>query len=90
MSKKTKNTSDRNVSLLKTFLQREELLSTVEGILPSQLNELRSKFVLSVRTKDDNDYEPTLLRGMIASFERYLQWKCYQATMRDESVETLP
>lgn len=44
MSAKT----DRSVSLLTTFLQREEELRTVEEIPPAQLNELLSEFVLTV------------------------------------------
>lgn len=89
-NKNTSAKTHRNVSLLKTFLQREEELRNVEEIPSTQLNELLSEFVLTVSltvshchlwfwTKDDNDFEPTLLRGMIASFERYLKRKNYQA-----------
>ena len=89
-NKNTSAKADRNVSLLKTFLQREEELRNVEEIPPAQLNELLSEFVLTVSltaslchlwfwTKDDNDFAPTLLRGMIAGFERYLKRKNYQA-----------
>ena len=54
---RTKN--DKNVSLLKTFLQRKVELRNVEEIPPAQLNEMLSEFALTVRTKDGNDYEPT-------------------------------
>ena len=70
-NKNTKAKTDRDVTLLKTFLQRKEELRNVEEIPPAQLNELQSEFVLTVRTKDGNNYKPTSLRGMIASFERY-------------------
>ena len=46
-----------------------------------QLNELLSEFVAAVRTKHGNDYEPTSLQGMIASFERYFKRKNYQASI---------
>ena len=70
-NKNTRVKTDRDVSLLKTFLQRKEELRNVEEIHPAQLNELLSEFALTVRTKDGNDYEPPSLRGMIASFERW-------------------
>lgn len=47
-NKNTRAKTDRNVSLLKTFLQREEELRNVEEIPPAQLNELLSEFVLTV------------------------------------------
>ena len=50
-------------------------LRNVEEIPPAQLNELLSKCVLTVRTKDGDDYNPTPLRGVIVSFERYLKQK---------------
>ncbi|CAH3025532.1 unnamed protein product [Porites evermanni] len=79
-NKNTSAKTDRNVSLLKTFLQREEELRNVEEIPPAQLSELLSEFILTVSlTANDNDFEPTLLRGMIAGFERYLKRKNYQA-----------
>lgn len=54
-----------NVSLLKSFLQWKVELRNVEGMPPVLLNELLSEFVLTVRTKDGNDYESTSLRGLI-------------------------
>ena len=47
-NKNTSAKTDRNVSLLKTFLQREEELRNVEEIPPAQLSELLSDFVLTV------------------------------------------
>lgn len=78
-NKNTSAKTDRNAMLLKIFLQREEELRNVEEIPPAQLNELLSEFVLTVSltvspchlwfwTKDDNDFEPTLLRGYHCQF----------------------
>ena len=47
-NKNTSAKTHRNVSLLKTFLQREEELRNVEEIPSTQLNELLSEFVLTV------------------------------------------
>jgi len=46
-----------------------------------ELNELLSKFILSVRTKEGKEYEPSSLRGMVASFERHLKRKSYPVSI---------
>ena len=44
----------------------------LEEIPPDILNLLISEFIITVRKKDDNENcEPSLLPGMLASFERY-------------------
>ena len=40
---------------------------------PPELDAYLSRFLLSVRKKSGNEYEPTTLRGIIASVERYLK-----------------
>ena len=72
--KKTK----RDVALLTEFLQTKgEARSEIAEIPPAELNELLSEFILSVRTKEEQDYEPSSLRGMVASFERHLKRKSF-------------
>ena len=51
--------TDRDVSLLKHFLQGKAELRNFEEVPPAQLNELLNEFVFTVRSKDGNDYEPT-------------------------------
>ena len=58
-NKNTKAKTHRDVSLLKPLLQRKVELRNVEEIPPTQLNELLSEFVFTVRSKDGNDYEAT-------------------------------
>ena len=61
----------RDVALLTEFLQTKgETRSEIAEIPPIELNELLSEFILSVRTKEGQDYEPSSLRGMVASFKR--------------------
>ena len=67
--KKTK----REVALLTVFLQTKGETREIAEIPPVELNELLSEFILSVRTKEGQEYEPSLLRGMVASFERHLK-----------------
>ena len=49
-NKNRKAKTERDVSLLKTYLQMKVELRNVKEVL--QLNELLSKFVLAIRTKD--------------------------------------
>ena len=56
--KKTK----RDVALLTEFLQTKRgTRSEVAEIPPAELNELLNEFILSVRTKEGQDYEPSSL-----------------------------
>ena len=50
-NKSARAKTDRDVSLLKTFLHRKEELKNVEEIPPAQFNELLSEFVLTVRIR---------------------------------------
>lgn len=86
-AKKTK----RDVALLTAFLQTKgETRSEIAEIPPAELNELLSEFILSVRTTEGQEYEPSSLRGMVASFERYLKRKSYPVSIiQDLAFEKL-
>ena len=45
----------------------------LQDIPPPELDAYLSSFLLSVRRESDDEYEPTMLRGIIASVERYLK-----------------
>ena len=75
--KKTK----REVALLTVFLQTRGETREIAEIPPVELNELLSEFILSVRTKEGQEYEPSSLRGMVASFERHLKRKSYPVSI---------
>ena len=48
----------------------------MEEIPPKELNPYISEFIITVRKKDDNeDYEPSSLCSLMASFELYLKKK---------------
>ena len=56
VKKNTRAKNDRDVSLLKNFMQRQVELRNFDEIPPAQLNELLSeRVVLTVRTKDGNN-----------------------------------
>ena len=48
----------------------------MEEIPPKELNAYISEFIITVRKKEDNeDYQPSSLRSLMASFERCLKKK---------------
>ena len=58
-------------------------------IPPKELNTYISEFIITVRKKDNNeDYEPSFLCSLMASFERYLKKKNYGfSIMKDAEFE---
>lgn len=72
----TKKKTLQNVAVLQQFLASKNEERKLEEIPPEELNEYLSEFIITVRTKDkQEEYEPSSLRGFIASFERYLKRK---------------
>ena len=60
--------------MLPEFLNsKSESRTDEEKILPKELNEYLSKFIVAVRRKDGEDFEPSSLRGQICSFNRHLK-----------------
>ena len=80
-NKNTTQKTERDVRLLERFLKTKDEDRKVEDIPAVELNEYISQFVISVRTKDGNEYGPTSLRSLVASFERHLKKKGYSASM---------
>ena len=63
-------------TLLKEFLTLENESRLMEEMAPKELNAYISEFIITVRKKDNNeDYQPSSLRSLMASFERYLEKK---------------
>jgi len=71
-NKATLQKTQQDVKLLQTFLGTRVELRKVE-IPALELNEYICEFIISVRTKDGKDYEPSSLRSLLASFERHLK-----------------
>ena len=64
--------TQQNVALLKEFLTLKNESRLMGEIPPKELNAYISEFIITVRKKDNNeDYEPSSLRSLMASFERY-------------------
>ena len=70
----TRKKTQQNVALLEEFLTLRNESRLIEEIAPKELNAYIAEFIITVRKKDGNeDYEPSSLRSLMASFERYLK-----------------
>ena len=85
-NKSTAQKTERDVRLLERFLKTKDEDRKIEDIPAAELNEFISEFIISVRTKDGNEYEPTSLRSLMASFERHLKKQGYSASIINDLV----
>ena len=59
-------------TLKKVLVEELHEIREIEKIPPTELDSYLSQFVLAARTKTGKDYEPSSLRGILASVERHL------------------
>ena len=71
----TKKKTEIDLGLVKSFIAKENESRPLEELSPQELDLYLSRFILAVRKRNGEEYEPTTLRGFIASVERYLK-KC--------------
>ena len=71
--KPTKTLKESDVVLLKLILPNENETRQLQDIPPPELDACLSRFLLPVRKTSGDEYEPTTLREIIASVERYLK-----------------
>ena len=85
----TRKKTQQNVPLLEEFLTLRNESRLIEEIAPKELNAYIAEFIITVRKKDGNeDYEPSSVRSLMASFERYLKKKNYGfSIMKDAEFE---
>ncbi|XP_067049127.1 uncharacterized protein [Acropora muricata] len=85
----TRKKTQQNVALLEEFRTLRNESRLIEEIAPKELNAYIAEFIITVRKKDGNeDYEPSSLRSLMASFERYLKKKNYGfSIMKDAEFE---
>ncbi|KAL3890185.1 hypothetical protein ACJMK2_002477 [Sinanodonta woodiana] len=67
----TKKKTEGDLKLCIAFLQSEGEQRFCEFIPPCDLNQHISHFILSVRKKGGDEFEPLSLRGMISSIDCY-------------------
>ena len=81
-TKKKKTVSDL---IRSEFLNSEEEERNIENIPAAELQQLTKKFVLGVRKKNGEEYEPSSLRGFLQSVDRYLRKKgCTFSLLNDK------
>ena len=77
VNENTKRKTEQHLSLLNKFLRSKNEKRSIENIPCAGLNLYLSEFIIKVRTKQNKDYEPNSLHGMIASFEGHLNKNNY-------------
>ena len=75
--------------MLTEFLNSKSESRTDEEILPKELNESISEFIVAARRKDGEDFEPSSLRGIICSFNRHLKACKYPCSVIRQSKTAL-
>ena len=76
-NKNTKRKTEGYLTLVLAFLATEKEYRKLEDLRPAHLDTYLSRFLLSVQKKLGEEYEPTTLRGFIASVERHLKKQGY-------------
>ena len=78
----TKKETFQDLKLVKKFLVEErQEIREIEKIPPTELDSYLSQFVLAARKKTGKYYEPSSLRGILASVERHLSRSSYSKTI---------
>ena len=83
-NKNTRAKTQWGVKLLTVLLLEKNEQRKIEEIQPEELNRYVSESILSVKRKDGQDYEPSSLRGLFSSFNRYLKERKYSASIIED------
>ena len=78
----TKKKTMYDIALVNSFITKEsEAGQPIEQLPPQELDRLLNKFLLAVRKKNGDEYEPTILGGFLASVDRYLKKHRYSESI---------
>lgn len=67
----TRKKTEGHIRLFTQFLMVNNYTREMNTISAIELNNLLCKFVVGVRQKNGEEYEPSYLRGMLGSFEHF-------------------
>lgn len=70
-----------HLNILREYFELKRGAREIYNIPPTELDPLLANFLVSVRTKSGEEYEPSTLRGMLGSFERHLKRHRYQYSL---------
>ena len=74
----------QDISLIVSFIASEKQTNEsfeIQQLSPEELDGHLSKFLLAVRKKNGDEFEPTTLRGFLSSVERYLKKRRYSESI---------
>ena len=73
----TKKKTLYDLKIFREFLETCDEKREIENITPVELQAIIKKFVLAVRKKNDDEYEPSSIRAFLQSIDRYLRKNNY-------------
>ena len=71
----------RDVNIVKEFLKTKDDTREIINIPPAELNDILGEFLFRVKRKDGKEYEPSSLRGILGSIQRYLNESNYGSSI---------
>ena len=81
---KNENTKRKTLchqKIIEDYLTEKQEYRNIHEIDPEELNGYLCEFILRVRQRDGKEYEPTALRSIISSLDRYLKEHKYQTSI---------
>ena len=75
--------TDGDLRIFKDYMSLSLELRAIEDIPPEELSEIVSRFLISVRKKNHEEYEPSSLRGIISSIDRHLKKSKYGTSIME-------
>ncbi|MES9905046.1 MAG: DUF3504 domain-containing protein [Sedimenticola sp.] len=78
-NKNTLTKTVHDLKILRAYLDEPEINESrqIEEIPANELSSLLSRFIISVKKQNGDEYEPSCLKGMLGSFDRQLRRKEY-------------
>ena len=73
----TKKKTLYDLKIFREFLETCDEKREIENITPVELRAIIKKFVLAVRKKNGDEYEPSSIRAFLQSIDRYLRKNNY-------------
>ena len=73
----TKKKTLYDLKIFREFLETCDEKREIENITPVELQAIIKKFVLAVRKKNGDEYEPSSIRAFLQSIDRYLRKNNY-------------
>ncbi|CAG2237780.1 unnamed protein product [Mytilus edulis] len=89
-NKNTAKKSFYDLALVTRFLKKKKETREIQTIPVVELDSLLSNFVLTVRKKDGQEYEPSIIRGFISSVERKLRRHKYGHSIMGDDNDEFP